>query len=97
MNFDNGPGWNSSLGQDRESLMRAVDLILWIGCFVFFAFVVSIWLWLGSSDKSKVSDYEPCSLDTIDEDNERGGKSPIRHYSTHIQRTTSRTRFLDSP
>ena len=72
---------NLTIGQDREYLMRAVDLILWFGCLVFFLFVISIWLWLGSNLKRKeVSDAEVQGLPKIyDEEDQRGAKSPTRN------------------
>jgi hypothetical protein len=87
--------WNNSIGQDREHLMRTVDLFLWLGCFLFFALIISIWFWLGEKIKRK-GNRESGELDIIDEENQSEVKSPIRLFSTRIQRTISRIK-MDSP
>jgi hypothetical protein len=92
---------NLTIGQDREYLMRAVDLILWFGCLVFFLFVVSIWLWLGSNMKRReTSDDEIQSLPKIyDEEDQRGTKSPTRGFvgTGRIQRAQTLNRIIGSP
>jgi hypothetical protein len=92
---------NSSIGQDREYLMRAVDLILWFGCLVLFLFVISIWLWLGSNLKRREgSDAEIQTLPKIyDEEDQRGPKSPTRALggTGRIQRAATLNRVFGSP
>ena len=81
---------NSSSESTQEALKRTVDLILWSGIFLFVAFVIAIWLYLGKSAKSNFRKID-------EEDEESGRKSPIRQFSTNVQRTHVLSRVPETP